>query len=292
MISHSLAESPLFEVPRLVELAKTLWGVGGGKVLFQEGNIPFDRKWEDIPRKTLSFIDGIRKIQESGSWVLLKSVQEDPEYKVLVDKCVKELSLHTGIDLQKEITWIDGYIFIASPESVTPHHIDHESNFLLQIHGGKNLNVCDPNDRSVLTEEEIEQYYMGDLSAAVYKEISHQKAYVFPLVPGKGVHIPSKGPHWVRNGSEFSVSFSINFCMRQLDLRARVYQFNHYLRRLNLQPSPPGKSRIKDWLKIMTLANSGKSVSATKYELLRRSIRRLDAMFAAPQRLMGRTKGR
>jgi hypothetical protein len=291
-VSHNLADTPLFEIPRLVELAKTLWGIGGGKVLFQEGNITFDRKWEDIPRKTLSFIDGIERIQESGSWVLLKSVQEDPEYKILVDRCVDELSSHTRVDLRKEITWIEGYIFIASPESVTPHHIDHESNFLLQVHGEKNLNVCDPNDRSLLTEEEIERYYMGDLSAAAYKETSQQKAMVFPLVPGWGVHIPSKGPHWVRNGPEFSVSFSINFCMRQLDRAARVYQFNHYLRRLNLQPSPPGKSEIKDRLKIMTLGNAGKSGSTTKFELLRKNIKRLDMIFAAPKWLRGRVKER
>jgi hypothetical protein len=288
MVSHNLADCPLFEIPRLVELAKRLFGVGGGKVLFQEGNIPFNRKWEDVPRKTFSFIDGIKQIQESGSWVLLKSIQEDPEYKVLVDACVNELSAATGVDLQKEISWLEGYIFIASPQSVTPHHIDHEANFLLQIHGEKDLNVCDPSDRSVLTEEEIERYYMGDLSAAVYKETSKQKASVFPLAPGKGVHIPSKGPHWVRNGDEFSVSFSINFCMRELDLRARVYQFNHYLRRLNLQPSPPGKSAIKDRLKIMAVGNSRKNDTSNKYELLRKNVKRLDLLFGAAEGLVRR----
>jgi hypothetical protein len=289
IVNHNLAGHSLFELPRLVALAKTLWGVGGGKVVFQEGNIPFSQKWEDIPRKTLSFIDGINGIQKSGAWVLLKSIQEDPEYKVLVDACVKEMSALTGVNLEKEITWLDGYIFIASPGSVTPHHIDHESNFLLQIHGEKNLNVCDPSDRSVLTEEEIEKYYMGDLSAAAYKEISQQKAYVFPLSPGKGVHIPSKGPHWVRNGDEFSVSFSINFCMRELDLKARIYQFNHYLRRMNFRPSPPGKSMSKDRLKILSLGNARNKGAVNKYELLRQHTKRLDRMFGVAGKLLGRS---
>jgi len=289
MVSHNLANHPLFEIPRLVELAKTLWGAGAGKVLLQEGDIPFSRKWEDVPRKALSFIDGITRIQESGSWVLLKSIQEDPEYKTLVDACIKEMSSLTSVDLQKEITWLEGYIFIASPGSVTPHHIDHESNFLLQVHGEKNLNVCDPADRSLLTEQEIEKYYMGELSAAVYKEQSQQKAYVFPLAPGKGVHIPSKGPHWVRNGDEFSVSFSINFCMREIDLKARVYQFNHYLRRLDFQPSPPGESPLKDRLKIMALGNVKNDKALNKYELLRQNVKRLDSIFGVAGKLLGRS---
>jgi hypothetical protein len=289
MFSHNLAEHHLFEIPRLVELAKTLFTSGAGKVLFQEGKIPFSKKWEDIPRKTLSFIDGIKRIQESGSWVLLKSIQEDPEYKALVESCVNELSSLTGVNLQKEITWLEGYIFIASPESVTPHHIDHEANFLLQVHGEKNLNVCDPSDRSVLTEEEIERYYIGELSAAAYKETSQQKAFVFPLMPGKGVHIPSKGPHWVRNGNEFSVSFSINFCMKELDLSARIYQFNHYLRNLNFQPSPPGKSPLKDRLKVMSLSKMQRGRAENKFELLRQDIQRLDRMFGVAGKLLGRS---
>ncbi|MGH9945858.1 MAG: lysine-specific demethylase [Pyrinomonadaceae bacterium] len=277
-VSHNLAGHPLFELPRLVELAKFLWTLAGHKVVFQEGGAAFADRWDEIPTKALSFIKGINEIQDSNSWVLLKSVQEDPEYQACLDLFVAELSELTNVDLKKEITWIDGYVFIASPGAVTPHHIDHESNFLLQIHGDKNLNVCDPGDRSVLFEEEIESYYAGDLSAAAFKSVSQEKAYVFPMKPGTGAHIPSKGPHWVRNGDDYSISFSINFCMRKTDVKSRVYQCNHYLRKLDFAPTPPGQSAIKDWVKIMALARLGKSKSANKYELLRQNLKRLDGI--------------
>ena len=277
-VSHNLAGHPLFELPRLIELAKTLWALAGSKVLFQEGGAAFENRWDEIPNKTLSFIHGIRDIQQSGSWVLLKSVQEDPEYKACIDRCVAELSELTGVNLKKEITWIDGYIFIASPGAVTPHHIDHESNFLLQMHGEKNFNVCDPNDRSVLFEEEIENYYAGDLSAAGLKAVSQEKAYVFPMKPGTGTHIPSKGPHWVRNNDMYSVSFSINFCMRETDLKARIYQCNHSIRKLGFEPTPPGSSAVKDRMKITALSRLGKTKVANKNELLRQSVNRLDGM--------------
>lgn len=288
-VSHNLGNHPLFELPRLIELAKTLWAFAGSKVLLQDGGAAFGNRWDEIPNKALSFISGIREIQASDSWVLLKSVQEDPEYKICIDRCIAELSELTGINLKREITWIDGYIFIASPGAVTPHHIDHESNFLLQIHGEKNFNVCDPGDRSVLFEEEIENYYAGDLSAARFKSVSQEKAFVFPLVPGTGVHIPSKGPHWVRNDEQYSVSFSINFCMRETDVRARIYQCNHYLRKLHFKPTPPGQSSVKDRLKIMALSQPGKTKAANKNELLRQNVKRLDGISRVVGRVLGRS---
>ncbi len=290
-LSHNLGGHPLFELTRLVELAKTLWAMADGKVLVNEGEASFDKRWDEIPRKAVSIIEGIRRIQDSGTWVLLKSIQEDPEYRECIDQCIAELSESTGVDLKKEITWIDGYVFIASPGAVTPHHIDHESNFLLQIHGEKNLNVCDPGDRSVLFEEEIENYYMGDLSAAHLKPVSQEKAYVFPMAPGTGAHIPSKGPHWVRNGDDYSVSFSINFCMRETDVRSRIYQCNHYLRKLDFQPTPPGRSAVKDRLKIMALSRFGGGKVANKYELLRQTTKRLDSASRVFEKVLRRPAG-
>lgn len=287
-LSHNLADNPLFELPRLVELAKTLWALADGKVVFGGADATFENRWDEIPRKAVSFIEGIRGIQRSGLWVMLKSSQEDPEYQACIDLCVSELSELTGVDLKKEITWIDGYVFIASPGAVTPHHMDHESNFLLHIHGEKNLNVSDPGDRSVLFEEEIENYYIGDISAARFKPVSQEKAYVFPMAPGTGAHIPSKGPHWVRNGDEYSVSFSINFCMREIDIKSRIYQCNHYLRKLDFNPTPPDRSKVKDRLKIMALSRLGRGKAANKFELLRHNVKRLDSASRIVQKVLRR----
>ncbi|MCO6509300.1 MAG: cupin-like domain-containing protein [Aridibacter famidurans] len=287
-VSHNLGEHPLFELPRLAELATTLWEMAAGKVVVQEGSADFGNRWDEIPNKALSLIKGIREIEQTDAWVLLKSIQEDPEYRECIDQCLTELSELTSVDLKKEITWMDGYIFIASPGAVTPHHIDHESNFLLQIHGDKSINVCDPYDRSVLFEDEIENYYAGDLSAAKFKPASQEKAYVFPMEPGKGVHIPSKGPHWVRNGGHYSVSFSINFCMRQTDVRSRIYQCNHYLRKLSFEPTPPGQSSMKDLLKLMATSRLSGGRASNKFELLRKNLKRLDRA----SRVFGKVVGR
>ena len=292
LVAHSLGNHPLFMIARLAELAKFLWSRADGSILFQEANVPVHSRWDEVGRKALSVINGIEQIKDSSSLIVLKRIQQDPEYKALMDQSVRELSELTGLDLSSQITWLVGSIFISSPRSVTPYHIDHETNFLLQVHGDKTFYVCDGNDRSVLTEEEIENYYAGDMSAAHYSQESEKKAHVFQLIAGNGVHNPSRGPHWVRNNEDYSVSLSINFCLRKMDLEARVYQFNHHLRRLTPKPTPPSQSALKDRLKMVVLSDiGGRSKAPTNYEKLTGKIRRLDRPFYVAEKLLRRSAG-
>ena len=247
--SHLLTGHPLFEIPRLVALACLLVEKGGRqKIHSAGGNVSADQKWSDMPWKE-QFDEALSQINQSGSLIILKTIQLDPEYDALVNQIVAEMEVLTGVPLRQKITWLEGYIFISSPHSLTPYHLDHESNFLLQICGEKEVNLFDQRDRSVLTEEEIEQYFGGDLQAANYREENQSKAKVYHLTPGTGVHHPPRAPHWVKNGDHYSVSLSINFCMRSYDLQARVYQVNHLLRKIGLYPTSPGQSGVKDKLK-------------------------------------------
>ena len=269
--SHNLAAHPLFELPRLVELAKFL--DKKNKFSPYSNDLRVDQGWrKKLPRRKLTIEETIAGINEAGSWVLLKSVQADPQYRELLDGCVTELERLTAVPLRREITWLDAYIFLASPGSVTPYHIDHEANFLLQIHGQKDISLFDPNDRSVLTEEEIERYYVGYISSARYREENQSKAKVYHLTPGVGVHHPMRAPHWVKNGDSYSVSLSINFCMREYDRQAKIYQANHYLRKLGMRPTPPGESRLRDGAKIFALSMPRVRKPRNKFELLRYGI--------------------
>jgi len=250
---HNLEHHPLFEIPRLVDLANTIARKSNlRKVVCLGSKISADRKWSDMPINE-QVAEAIANIEEAGSLVLIKSAHLDPDYKVLMDQILAELEDRVGMPLRQEITWPETYIFISSPNSVTPYHIDHEPNFLFQIRGQKEVNLFDPFDRSILTEQEIERYFAFDLESATYQEDYQRKAYVFPLVPGQAVHHPSLAPHWVKNGNNVSVSLSINFCMRSVDLDARVYQVNHFLRKLGVTPTPPGRSPIQDQLKIAAM---------------------------------------
>lgn len=284
MFSHNLGEHPLFEIPRLVKLANTLIEAGPQTIRCQINKVPVDTKWKDVPAKEqfrAQLPDYIANIETSDSWLLLYSVQRDPDYKALLDQVVAELEQQTGIDLRGEMTWLDAYIFIASPQAVTHYHIDHESTFLFQIHGERTANLFDGHDRSILTEHELEDFYLGNLDAAQYTQEKQHKAYVYPLSPGKGVHHPVCAPHWFKNGNSYSVALGIHFGLRSLDSQAKVHQVNYFLRKLKLKPMPPGRSAWRDQLKVQIIDLFSKRQPETKLELLYSGVGGLRSAIAA-----------
>jgi hypothetical protein len=273
--THHLAGHPLFELPRLAELAKTLISHDQEKVMCHVGDFAIHQKWSERPGKEGQVADVIANIETSNSWLLLQDTQLDPEYKALMEQIIDEAEALTGIPLRKEITWLEAFIFIASPHTATPYHMDSEQNFIFQIHGEKEDNLFDRRDRSILSEQEIERFYFGDRECLSYKEENQSKASVYHLAPGTGIYHPVNDPHWVRNGDTYCVSLTILFYMRQYDLRARVYQVNHLLRRLKLNPTPPGKSLLLDSIKIHGIGLFSKRNPTTKDEVVRSGINRI-----------------
>lgn len=142
-----------------------------------------------------------------------------------------------------------GFIFVASPGSITPYHMDPEHNFLLQIRGSKEIRLFDPRDRGVLPAEALERFYGGGHRNMPYREEYEKRALFHELTPGRGLHFPVTAPHYVRNGREVSVSFSITFRTPDLEARARTHLFNAWLRRRGISPAPVGQHPRRDTLK-------------------------------------------
>ena len=147
------------------------------------------------------------------------------------------------IDLRPVMRSKEGIIFVTSPSRVTAYHIDRECNFLVQLRGSKHISIFDRNDREVLPEVERERFWTVDNNAAVYKPDLQNRASVFEMKPGTGVHIPVNAPHWVQNGNNVSITFAITFQFHDHVL-ADVYRTNYYLRKMGLAPVPPGRSRV------------------------------------------------
>lgn len=280
--THNLAGHPLFEIPRLVELADFLLQQEGRSIHFRGSDRPVD-DFDDAQSKNKQrekLLEELTDIKNSQSWLLLFSVQRKPEYQVLLDQIIEELEQLTGQDLRSQITWLDAYIFVASPQGITPYHIDHESTFLFQIAGDRTSNLFDGRDRSILKEAEIEEYYFGKFNAAQYQAEYQDKSNVYQLSPGTGVHHPSLAPHWYQNGEQHSVALGIHFCLKDQDRQGKVYQFNYFLRRLGFSPTPPGKSRIKDRLKSLAFELISTRNPKSKYQLLRSGVVRIKKIFS------------
>ena len=148
-----------------------------------------------------------------------------------------------------------GFVFVSSPNAVTPFHIDPEHNFLLQLRGSKTMNVFDPFDREVIAEEHIENTYYGEHMHRnlVYKDEFKSREDSVVLQPGDAIHVPIHAPHWVQNGPEVSISFSITFRSDQSQKNVRIHSMNGRLRNMGMKPKGLGVSAFSDNSKDMLL---------------------------------------
>jgi ribosomal protein L16 Arg81 hydroxylase len=234
-VRHGLANHPAFDLERLVELARRLPPTA---VEYNAGDIPITHDPRSTPQTGLSVEETIRRITDCRSWMVLKRVEIDPEYRRILDECLDPMVPNVPGMRQRQ-----GFVFISSPGSVTPYHIDHEYNFLLQVRGTKAISIF---EREILSEQEIERFYRGEHRNLVFSEDRAHAANTFELTPGDGVHVPVNAPHYVRNGSEASVSFSITFRTPEGDRRSATYIVNDRLRRLGLSPRPVGSAPLLD----------------------------------------------
>lgn len=170
-----------------------------------------NQRWDQTPPTQSSVDETIRRIEGAGAWVVLKKAEQDPQYAALLDECIAEVQSLLGRDLKKQMMVREPIIFITSPKRITTHHIDRECNFILQIHGAKDITVFDRNDRQVLPEETIERFWAVDHNAATYQERFQNRATIYRLAPGKGIHVPVNAPHGVQNADNISVTLSVNF---------------------------------------------------------------------------------
>ena len=242
-VRHGLADHPAFALERLVELARRL---PPSTVEYNAGDLPLTQDPKLTPQTGLSIEETIRRIHEARSWMVLKRVEADAEYRRILDDCLDEIA-----PLAPGMRGRQAFVFISSPGSVTPYHIDHEYNFLLQIRGTKLMSIF---DRAVLSEQEIERFYRGEHRNLVFDETRASEARTFELRPGDGVHVPVNAPHYVKNGPEPSVSFSITFRTPEGDRRASVYRVNERLRALGVSPRRVGDAPVVDRAKYLAYA--------------------------------------
>lgn len=251
-LQHSLAGQPLFEIPRLLQLARGLKR-NPNNINYDSGEIHVEDRWNQRPPNQYTLEEAMERIDRTGAWVILKHTELDPQYRALMDDIMSDVDRMSGYGLRKATKNLEAQIMIASPGRVTPFHMDNECNVLLQITGEKDIFVFDQTDREILTESESENFWFGNWNAAEYKSRYQERGKHFRLVPGKAVHIPVNAPHWVKNDNNVSVSLSINFEWRDESLY-NVYRANFFLRKMGLRPRPPRQSPASDKIKSTAVA--------------------------------------
>lgn len=247
VFTHHLSAHPLFQLPKLIELARSTAATRADDLYYDAGVQDIRQRWGTATAQ-FPVDETIGRIENAGAWIVLKRADTDPSYRAILDRCMSDILEVSGPELERTMRRKEVIVFITSPNRLTTYHIDSENNFLLQLRGRKEINLFRPEDREVTTEQEIERFYSLDTNAATYKPHLQNRADVLMMEPGMGVHIPVNAPHWLKNGSNISISVSINYHSYDSE-RAAIYRTNHYLRRLGFKPTPPFRSPVVDQLK-------------------------------------------
>jgi hypothetical protein len=248
---HFLHEVELFDLEHLRALAGRL----PDPAYYSMANSGVGDGWKHLGKDRPSLDATLAMLDETNSLVLLKHCEKDPEWGELFRRLMSEVVEQAGDALGSDLDIGRTTIVISSPRRVTSYHIDAEVNFLLQVRGHKLLHVFDPNDRTILSEPELEAFYSGDWDGAHYKTERESDASVFELGPGNGVHLPLHAPHWAQNLDDVSVGVSLNFNLRSGARLAKLYKMNNRLRKAGLQPLAPGVSRWHDKIKLAAFAS-------------------------------------
>lgn len=235
-LTHRLAGHPLLEIDALARLAERI------RPEDMEHNaatdLPLGISNADTPSNGLSVHDTIASIENCGSWVLLKQVQQDPAYRDLLHEVLAELKPEIE-PVTGEMLKLVAFIFISSPDAVTPLHFDPEYNILFQIRGTKTMTLFPAEDSEIVTQRFREVYYNGGPRNLPWREEFAARGREIHIAPGEGIYVPILAPHWVKTHGDVSVSLSLTWRSEWSFHQEDAHRLNSRLRRLGLKPAPP-----------------------------------------------------
>ncbi len=244
-VRHNLTKSPLFTLESLIDLTHRLPAY---YTRYNSGEVSVGDGIYKGKQTGLSVEETIRQIEECGTWMTIRFVHDDPAYGALMHQLLNQIK-PLSEELVSEMVMREAFIFVSSPNTVTPYHMDPEYNFLLQICGTKTIHIFDRSDPEILTEQDFERFLSDGSSQIEFKPEYQEKAMSFDLQPGCGVHVPLTTPHWVQNGPEVSISFSVTFRTPYSERLRMIHSANAFLRRNGVTPTPISESPMRDSLK-------------------------------------------
>jgi hypothetical protein len=236
VLAHRLGRHPLLELDALAKLAEAL---PAASIEYNKADQPIGVDGKPDPTG-VPIGETIRRIEKTGSWAVLKNVEQVPAYAALLADLLAELrheiEPRTGAMLKTQ-----AFVFISSPNAVTPYHFDPEHNVLLQIRGSKVMTQFPAGDARYAPDEVHEGYHTGGARELHWRDELAAGGTPFAIGPGEALFVPVMAPHWVQNGPEPSVSLSITWRSDWSFTEADARAFNGVLRRIGFTPRSTGR---------------------------------------------------
>lgn len=235
-LAHTLGRHPLLELDALARLAEAL---PPASIEYNQADLPIGIDGKPDPTG-MPIGETIRRIEETGSWAALKNIEQVPAYAALLAELLAEIQpqieAKTGRMMKTQ-----GFVFITSPDGMTPYHFDPEHNILLQVRGSKVMTQFPAGNAVYAPDEVHEAYHTGGGRELKWCDDLLPGGTEFPLKAGEALFVPVMAPHFVRNGPEPSVSLSITWRSEWSFAEADARAFNSVLRRIGLKPRQPGR---------------------------------------------------
>jgi Cupin-like domain len=236
-LRHSLGDHPLMSLEALAKLGEAL---PVKSVEYNKGDLPVGIDPDLVPANGLSIGETIRRVEKCRSWAVLKNIEQMPEYQALLIGLLAELKPQieekTGRMMRPQ-----GFIFVSSPDAVTPYHFDPEHNILLQLRGKKVMTQFPAGDPRFAPDETHEGYHTGGHRNLVWRDELASGGTQWSLSPGEALFVPVMAPHHVKNGPEPSISLSITWRSDWSFAEADARAFNGLLRKVGIRPRAPGR---------------------------------------------------
>jgi hypothetical protein len=268
-IRHKLAGHPLLMLPRIAQLAAELPRDG---IEYNSGLVAISQDPDAIPSVDLDPVEIVKRIETAGAWMVLKRIENSPDYRELLS-VARARGFNSLLDAGFE--QVEGFLFVSSPNSTTPFHLDSEDNFFVHVHGEKFFTVFDNTDRALVPEDEIERS-MTKHRNLKYDESFAPRGREFHLFAGDGCYVPYQWPHWVRTSGSFSISLAITWKTREVRRLNDLHFFNSMLRGLGWPQQPPGRQKVRDALKLCFYRTVTTAIKPLRASIaMRRVLRRI-----------------
>lgn len=192
--------------------------------------------------------DVIRDLHNANAWLTLLNVEQDPGMAELMNTHLDQLEAGM-VAKQGKMRKRVGFVFVSSPNSVTPVHFDIEHSLLMQVSGRKTVSIG-RFESDAVRRHEIDRYWDGSHGRI---ETLPPEVAAYTLTPGRAVYIPPGTPHWVHNGPDISLSVTLTYFTAATVRENRIEDFNSHLRRRHMKPREPGRSTTVDTAKVCAI---------------------------------------
>ncbi|MEO6828610.1 MAG: hypothetical protein ABI164_02285 [Acidobacteriaceae bacterium] len=247
-LTHNLHTLDMFHFDSICELADKFSDFPG------EHNIgahaPAPGTPGSVSQKPLKPKEAMERLGDRQLRLLLKRPEDrDDRFRTLLNLLLQQVrALKGGIGSQRIIR-LESAVLISSAATTTPLHFDPEIGFFSQIEGEKMYHAYSPSD---VSEADLESFYIHGILSICRLDMERrnpENEHVFHLRPGLGFHQPQNSPHWVETCATRSISYTFVIETDATRARGRTRAFNHYQRKLGLNPVQPGTHPWMDTLK-------------------------------------------